>query len=646
MTTISPSKPSNPRDLTPYSEQELREALLSLAKSSTSNDTRHISFDGTSPIATTPASSEIPPTLSMLNLITATRILDYRKNQKDDDNTKLLQELEAQAKAQQVKNGNVLNLQTVIQREAPRMALAAEFKRASPSKGIMAPLGTNAGDKAVQYTKAGANIISVLTEERWFQGSLDDLTQVRTQTANYVQLSAADKPKSRPAILRKDFCFNKVMIAQAVAAGADTILLIVAVLPQNVLADLIDYARANFGMEPLVEVHADIELQVALDAGAKVIGVNNRNLHTFQMDLSTSERVAQQLQDRGLEFRHTAESPAYTLCALSGMSTSFDVDRYRKVGLGMCLIGESLMRATDPVAAIASLCLDPQDFARQSQASAGSSYTANTQIVKVCGITNSEDALVACQAGANLIGVIFAAKSKRKVTAEQAKSVVQAVQSFGERNKPIEWGKVYPPKTGEGLPFAALPHLVSSSRVLVEATRRPAVVGVFQNQETDFIRQMVQECELDLVQLHGSEGMAAANIEVHGVPAIRVVDISVDPQTGKASDNAVDTILANVTNDPIAILLDTSIKGQKEGGGTGVSFDWGIAERVQNAGLPVVIAGGLTAESVRDCVGSTRPFGVDVSSGVEQEPGRKDHGKVQSFVRGAREAAQEASKGF
>ena len=172
------------------------------------------------------------------------------------------------------------------------------------------------------------------------------------------------------------------------------------------------------------------------------------------------------------------------------------------------------------------------------------------------------------------------------------------------------------------------------------------VVGVFQNQPPEFIREMVKDCGLDMVQLHGTEGMAAANEEICSVPAIRVVDIETDPETGKATDGAAQTLLDSITADPVAILLDTSIKGKKDGGGTGVTFDWGIAEKVQNAGLPVIIAGGLTPANIEEAVTSTRPWGVDVSSGVEASPGKKDHEKVKKFVGEARKAAIEASKGF
>jgi len=547
-----------------------------------------------------------------------------------DDSSPSEQEILQQAKAFGDKYGPIINLQQVIQSQSPRMALAAEFKRASPSKGDINP-DANAGEQAKIYAEAGANIVSVLTEIHWFKGTLKDLTEARLATNDC----------GRPAILRKDFVVNEYMIAEAAAAGADTILLIVATLPQYLLKQLIDYAR-SLNMEPLVEVHADEELDVALEAGAKVIGVNNRNLHTFQMDLTTTQHVAEQLKDRGLKYHHSeGEAADYTVCALSGMSTSLDVDRYRGPGVAMCLIGESLMRAADPSAAIASLCLHPDDFEKQNASgSAGGAYTAGTKLVKVCGITNADDALAACRAGANLIGVIFAPKSKRCVTPEQASEVVKVVRNFGERSG----------QTVLSIPGTVdqpLPRLVVSARALEEAaSRRPMVVGVFQNQDPEFIRQMVAECGLDLVQLHGSEGMAAANVAYCGVPTIRVVDIETDPETGKASKDAVETLLHSVTTDPIAILLDTSIKGNKEGGGTGVTFDWSIAQQVQDGGLPVIIAGGLRVDNIKDAVGTTRPWGVDVSSGVEASPGKKDVPKVQAFVKNARDAAIEASKGF
>lgn len=611
-----------------YSAEELKEALYSLLEGSSdpAHDGRHLfGFE------------DYPNhELSKLQSITATRILDYQ-NYLESENKVPEATLETEMKSFWKEHGPLLDLQTVVQEQAPRMALAAEFKRASPSKGNIA-VHLNAGEQAKSYADAGANVVSVLTEPRWFQGSLEDLTSARLSTID-------DATGSRAAILRKEFTTNKYQITEALAKGADTILLIVAVLPQHLLKELIDHAR-SFGMEPLVEVHADVELEVALQAGAKVIGVNNRNLHTFQMDLETTEHVADELTKQGCTFDHTskeaASSSKYTLCSLSGMSTAFDVDRYRSIDVGMCLIGESLMRAADPKAAIAGLCLDPEDWAKNEEnpaAASGGAYTRGTKLVKVCGITNADDAVVACQAGANLIGTIFVPKSKRCVSAEQGKAVVDAVRVFGERT-----ARTAVKTTSAGSPVS---QMVSNARILEEASKRPLVVGVFQNQSPEFIREMVETCGLDLVQLHGSEGMEAANPDLcGGVPAIRVVDIEVDAETGKASESAVETILASITKDPLAILLDTSIKGQRAGGGTGVTFDHTIAEKIQNAGIPVIIAGGLSPENAPESVLATRPWGVDVSSGVEASPGTKDHDKVVRFLEGVRSAAIEASKGF
>ena len=534
------------------------------------------------------------------------------------------------------------------------MALAAEFKRASPSKGDIAP-NLNVQEQALAYTQAGACVISVLTEGHYFKGSLKDLTDVRICTTSYTMsnnnTTTTAATHHRPAVLRKDFCISKYMIAEAYAAGADTILLIVAITPKALLKELIIFARA-LGMEPLVEVHAPIELDVALEANAKVIGVNNRNLHTFQMDLATTDRTADELTKRGCGFFHNCtydgdnenNNTEYALCALSGMSSANDVDRYRQKGVGMCLIGESLMRAADPKAAIKSLCLNPTDYDNLIATSTTcSAYTAGTKIVKVCGITNADDALVACQNGANLIGVIFVPKSKRYVSVDQAKEVVKAVRAFGERVDRISADT----KDFENQStMSPLQSLVRRARSMEELSRRPLVVGVFQNQDHEFIREMVNVCGLDLVQLHGKEGMAAANIKDCSVPAIRVVDIETNEDGSGSASDAVEKLLGSITTDPFAILLDTSIKGSKDGGGTGVTFDWGIAEKLQNNGLPVIIAGGLTPSNIKDAVTNVRPWGVDVSSGVEATPGKKDHDSVVAFVKGARQAAVEASKGF
>jgi indole-3-glycerol phosphate synthase/phosphoribosylanthranilate isomerase len=621
----------------PYTDTELREALQSLLNDSDDpqHDGRHLRCP----------SQE----LSMLQIVTATRILDYRSKA----NGVSLAEMEQQLGST---NAPVLDLYQVIVNQSPRMALAAEFKRASPSKGLLVSNpdddAANAAKQAVIYATAGASIISILTEERWFLGSLQDLSEARAATES-LPIAA------RPAILRKDFLTSPLQIAEAVLAGADTVLLIVAVLPQSLLQKLIEYCRHVCHIEPLVEVHADAELEVAIQAGARVIGVNNRNLHTFQLDLATTEHIAQLLTEQhGISLHHRGgdEQPRCVLAALSGMSNAYDVDRYRKIGVGMCLIGESLMRAADPAAAIAGLCLHPDDFAKLLQQEHGNfagnsgAYVGGTKLIKVCGITNPDDALVACQAGANLIGIIFVPKSPRFVSSvEQASAIVTVVRAFGERQNDSHTARL----PLELSSTAVSHHFVAAGRALLSASRRqPLVVGVFQNQPPEYIADMVQQCRLDLVQLHGSEGMAAANpSQCGGVPAIRVVDIMTTEENAngsarkQASPDAASRIVQSLTSDPIAILLDTSIQNGA-GGGTGVTFDWSIARQVQDAGIPVIIAGGLKADNIAEAVTTIGPFGVDVSSGVEKSPGQKDHDKVRSFCAAARASAAEANKGF
>jgi anthranilate synthase/indole-3-glycerol phosphate synthase/phosphoribosylanthranilate isomerase len=278
------------------------------------------------------------------------------------------------------------------------------------------------------------------------------------------------------------------------------------------------------------------------------------------------------------------------------------------------------------------------------------SYVGGTQLIKICGVTNASDALIACQAGANLIGLIFVPASKRCIaSSEQAIEIVNVVRQFGERNERIEGLQSSDSSTITN----SIQHIVRATMNAVQtAKHRPLVVGVFQNQEIEYINKMIEACGLDMIQLHGHEGMLASNPKLYykNVPVIRVMDIAIDPTTGKASDNAVETILKSITNDPTMILLDTAIKQYSRssgaGGGTGMAFDWNIARQVQANGIPVIVAGGLTPSTIGSCIRDIQPFGVDVSSGVEVEPGRKDHDKVKTFIAEAKNAAMEASKGF
>jgi indole-3-glycerol phosphate synthase len=214
-----------------------------------------------------------------------------------------------------------------------RVRLIAEVKRASPSKGPIAP-GISATTVASDYLAGGAAAISVLTDEPFFHGSLDDLEAVS-------QLAHAARPP-RP-VLRKDFIIDPYQIVEARARGADAFLLIVATLSMQALRDLLTTGH-DYGLEAIVEVHDEEELDRALEAGAQVIGINNRDLRTFAVDLAVTERLAPLIP------------PGRVIVAESGIYGRQDVERLAIAGVHAVLVGESLMTAPDRRAAVEALC--------------------------------------------------------------------------------------------------------------------------------------------------------------------------------------------------------------------------------------------------------------------------------------------------
>jgi indole-3-glycerol phosphate synthase len=210
---------------------------------------------------------------------------------------------------------------------APEVGVIAEVKRRSPSAGALADIGDPAA-LACEYEAGGASIISVLTEQRRFGGSLDDLDAVRAAVA--------------VPVLRKDFVVGSYQVHEARAHGADVVLLIVAALEQNVLTGLRERVE-SLGMTALVEVHTEDEATRALDAGAKVIGINARNLRTLEVDRSTFERIAPGLPTDVVKI------------AESGVRGPLDLIEYAAAGADAVLVGEGLVRTSDPRAAVAEL---------------------------------------------------------------------------------------------------------------------------------------------------------------------------------------------------------------------------------------------------------------------------------------------------
>jgi len=209
------------------------------------------------------------------------------------------------------------------------VAIIAEVKKASPSAGIIAP-EFNPLSQAREYARGGAHALSVLTDEKYFGGHLSYLKQIREQ----VELP----------LLRKDFILHELQIFESVIAGADAILLIVASLDQRSLLTLYHQAK-SCQLDVLVEVHNLEEMELALDLGADIIGINNRNLKTFEIDLATTDRLSEEI-------------PSETVAVSeSGIKTAEDVRRLRACGINAVLIGETLMRATNVPEKLAELLL-------------------------------------------------------------------------------------------------------------------------------------------------------------------------------------------------------------------------------------------------------------------------------------------------
>ena len=501
-------------------------------------------------------------------------------------------------------------------------ALMAEVKRASPSKGPIA-MNTNAAQQALTYALSGASVISVLTEPTWFKGSLLDMRLAR---------QAIDNLPNRPAILRKDFIIDEYQIDEARLHGADTVLLIVATLSEQRLRELYAYSQ-SLGMEPLVEVNNASEMETALALGAQVIGVNNRNLHDFNVDMGTTSRLAEMVKERNV-----------VLCALSGIKDAQDVQTYVEQGVGAVLVGESLMRAPDTRAFIRQLLSAPEPEAKGKG-------KESVPLVKICGIRTEEEALAAAEAGVDMLGLMFVPKSKRYVPLERAQRIAAAVHSK-RLSKPVPTLPTAP--TANEPWFTAHANRLSATLSSPDSPARPLLVGVFQNQSLQTILDAIATAKLDVVQLHGSE---PAELAKHiPVPVIRVFHVTED---GRGLDDVTRTGLNEF------VLLDAVLPGSANGlsGGTGTQVDWTLAKEVVKRGeagamapaahkdgaavngdvkeplypFPLILAGGLTPENVGEAVGVVRPWAVDVSGGVELADGSgKDLEKVRAFVQAAK----------
>ncbi len=221
--------------------------------------------------------------------------------------------------------------------KAAGFGLIAEVKRASPSKGRLRP-NLDAAEMARLYARAGANAVSILTEPDFFQGSLEDLKAAR---------EAMNLP-----LLRKDFILEPYQVYEARVCGADAILLIVAILTPEKLSQLLSLSQ-ELGMDTLVEVHQEAEVDTALKAKASIIGINNRNLTDFSIDLKTTLNLRPLIP------------PEVLVVSESGIHSHADLELLRQAGVNAVLIGEALVTSADPLAKIKELLGQPQPAKRK-----------------------------------------------------------------------------------------------------------------------------------------------------------------------------------------------------------------------------------------------------------------------------------------
>jgi indole-3-glycerol phosphate synthase len=229
---------------------------------------------------------------------------------------KQLRSHSAELKRQAQARNDFRDFRSALPQSDGRLGVIAEIKKASPSAGVIAE-SFDPVEIAKNYERDGADAISVLTDTKFFQGKLQDLADVRR---------AVSVP-----LLRKDFILDEIQIAESAANGADAILLIVAALEESQLVDLL-HAAATYRLDALIEVHTRQELNRALAAGAKIVGINNRNLATFDVDLAVTEELCREVPDE------------IVLVSESGIKTPQDVARVKGCGVDAVLVGEALMR--------------------------------------------------------------------------------------------------------------------------------------------------------------------------------------------------------------------------------------------------------------------------------------------------------------
>ena len=468
-------------------------------------------------------------------------------------------------------NATPHRLLQALQSNSKRVNIIAEFKRRSPSAGTIRD-DLSPTDVAIRYQRGGACAISVLTDEQYFGGSIHDLAAIRAITAL--------------PLLRKDFVVDEIQIYEAAAAGADAVLLIAAALDDGGLAKLRATAEDELDLDAVVEAHTPEELHRAVNAGARIIGVNNRDLRTFRTSLRTSERlIAEVPRDR-------------IMISESGLRDPKSLRHLRELGFHGFLIGEALMRAPDPEAAlrdfIASAENEPSQqvsCSHRDVAGAAGVPTAHRAVataqsaiqIKICGVTNADDTQACVQLGADMIGFNFYRKSPRYIEPTIVRRIVDA------------------------LPLGISP------------------VGVFVDADQAEIREVAKTAGVRCVQLHGCATPESCSEVAQEFRVIRALSTGAqfEPQDAAAFPHC-------------DVLIDAYHPELR--GGTGRICDWSAASAATRYTRFLILSGGLNSHNVGRAIEAIMPQAVDVCSGVECEPGKKDHRALEQFFSAVRAA--------
>ncbi len=472
-----------------------------------------------------------------------------------------------------------------------------EVKKASPSKGVIAEDFPYL-DIAKDYEMAGAAAISVLTEPDFFLGSPQYLQDI----AETVHIP----------VLRKDFIIDEYQIYEAKLWGASAILLIAAILDDDTLRRF-HYLADTLGLSCLVEAHDETEVLRAVNIGARIIGVNNRNLKDFTVDVNNSIRL-RKLVDKSVIF-----------VSESGLDTAEDIQRLRDNKIHSALMGESFMRSDDKVAKLAELYgpIRPKRFAysnnreliAKKETGKENSFTLsevksvmlsepetlqlseNTPVteqnyqpmVKFCGISKEETVPVLRETRPDHVGFIFA-PSKRQVTREQAHSIAHSLQN-----------------------------------VLQDVTNDKPIshAGVFVNETISTIVEIARAVPLSVVQLHGDETIGYIESLHNQLREEQLESV----QIWKA--------IQVQSKEDILLWEQASIDGlvvdaysKEERGGTGKTMDWSLLEDVE---VPYYLAGGIGLHNVARAIRRLQPYGLDMSSSLETN-GQKDAKKMKTIA--------------